>query len=165
MSNATTYPLVDVAVVLILDSTGERLLVDHNPRWSGFSLPMTKLGAVPAAAPGSPTTPEPAEHAAVRAAVDVLGRPLPPTGRPARLSHDVPPWHQSGRDGEWKRYRYHLFALKAAGTPHPRPGHVAVWLTPAELESHEPVSPTVRHVLTAVRMAVIRTAVGMELDL
>ncbi len=160
MSNPTPYPLVDVAAVLILDATGKKLLVDYNPRWGGFSLPMTKLGAVPAAVPQGASAPEPADRAAVRAASEVLGRPIAPADRPVRLNHDVPPYHQSGNDGEWKRYHYHLFALKAAFTPQPLPGHVAVWLTPDELASHEPVSPTARHVLNAVPIAAVRAAVG-----
>jgi hypothetical protein len=36
-----------------------------------------------------------------------------------------------------------------------------VWLTPAELADHEPVSATARHVLAAASLADVRRAVGM----
>ena len=38
---------VNVAVVLITDATGGRLLVDYSPKWNCFTFPMTKVdGAV-----------------------------------------------------------------------------------------------------------------------
>lgn len=153
---ADPFPLVDVAVVLVTDARGERLLADYNAHWQCFSLPMTTVGELPGAAPGAAGTPEPPSRAAARAAAEVLGRPLPP-GVMTRLNVDIPPYQRSGRDGTWKRYSYEIYALKAAD-PHPLPGHAAVWLTPGELQEGEPVSPTVRHILTAVSLADVRRA-------
>jgi hypothetical protein len=144
------FPVADVAVVLITDAKGEKLLVDYNPHWDCFTFPMVKVDDPPEAA-----------RAAVRAAAEVLGRPLPPTGLPVPLEFDVPVYQTSGRDGVMKRYRYRPFALRVTAAPQPLPGHIAIWLTPAELETHEPVSPTVRHVLGAVPFVETRRAVGL----
>lgn len=144
---ADPFPLVDVAVVLIADPRGERMLADYNPGWGSFTLPMTKVGELPPAAPGG------------AAAAEVLGRPVAAAAL-VRLDVDVPPYQQSGRDGAWKRYRYHLFATRLEIDPHPLPGHAAVWLTPAEWATHEPVAPTARHVLAVASLADVLAAVG-----
>ncbi len=151
----TPFPLVDVAVVLITDAERTKLLVDFNANWAEFSFPMTKLDHLPGDTPEAPPVRETPVQAAVRAAVEVLGAPLPPTGRPVPLDFHVPPYQRSGSDGVWKRYSYHLFKLTAAAAPQPLPGHVALWLSRAELETHEPVSPTVGLILRAVPPAAL----------
>lgn len=154
------FPLVEVAAALLLDARGEKLLLDHNPNWGGFAPPMTKVGTLPGPTPKSAPGPESPLAAAVRAAAEVLGRPiLPATLRP--LPGDVPPFARSGRDGAWKRYRFHLFVRAVDFPPAPLPGHAAVWLTPAEVATHDPVTPTARHLLAAVPWDVIRAAAGV----
>ena len=142
------YPLVEAAVVLITDRDG-RYLLDFNDSWSSFTFPTTKLHDVPTMAPGVPTKPEAQPVAAARAAAEVLGRPIDPKALKP-LTIEVPPYAQSGRDGDWKRYTFRLFTLKVTGEPKPLPGHAAVWLTRSELESLEPISPTVRTILAAM---------------
>jgi hypothetical protein len=149
MPVSISFPLVDVAVVMVVSRDGSKLLADYNAQWGAFTLPMAKSDD-----PSSPRA------AAVRACVEVLGMPLPPSRCPVRLEFDVPVYQESGRDGDVKRYRYIPFVLRADAEPHPLPGHAAVWLTPAELESHEPVSPSVRHLLSAIPFAEARRAAG-----
>lgn len=142
------YTPVDVAVVLITDPTGRMLLVDYSPKWHFFTFPMTKVDDEIGAG-----------VAAVRAAVEVLGCPFPPDGGPVPLGADIPVYQTSPRDGEKKRDHYLPYALKAGVAPQPLPGHVALWLTPDQLETHEPMSPTVRHILRAIPFAeVLRAA-------
>ncbi|QDU18938.1 NUDIX domain-containing protein [Urbifossiella limnaea] len=157
---AEPFPVVDVAVVLIADPRGERLLADFNPDWGSFTLPMSKVAVLPPASPGAAPTAESPARAAARAAAEVFGRPVDAAAL-VKLHAEVPPYQQSGRDGEWKRYRYHLFASRVGAEPRPLPGHVAVWLTPAEFTDHEPVSETARHVLAVMSLADVRRAVGM----
>lgn len=142
------YPLVEVAVVLVRDDTG-RCLVDFNDAWGSFTFPMTKVREQPAVQPDGPTGREEPQAAACRAVAEVLGRPLPP-GLLQALACEVPPYRQSGRDGEWKRYTFRLFELTAKFDPKPLPGHSAAWLTRAELKRCEPMSPTVRKILDAL---------------
>lgn len=142
------FPIVELGVALIVDAEG-RFLMDYSEPWGSFTFPMTKLGVVPAVVPDGPSTQESPLTAATRAAVEVLGRPMDPKTLQA-LACEVPPYNQSGRDGQWKRYTVHLFRLTAKTQPNPLPGHVAVWLTRAELETLEPISPTVRKILAVL---------------
>lgn len=139
---------VEVSVVLIRDANG-RLLLDYNDEWMAFTLPMSKVHDLPPEVEGGPTAPESVLAAAVRAAAEVLGRPLPP-GALREIAAEVPPYSRSLRDGKWKRYAFHLFTVTVNGTAHPLPGHVAVWLTPSEVEGLEPISPTVGTILRAL---------------
>ncbi|HZZ79844.1 MAG TPA: hypothetical protein VFE62_15100 [Gemmataceae bacterium] len=140
-----TIPLVDLAVVLATDGEG-RFLVDFNDNWSKFTFPMSKQRDVPAKTPNGAASRETALVAACRAAAEVLGRPVASSSL-APLALEVPPYKQSGRDGVWKRYACRLFLLKVTAAPRPLAGHIALWLTRAELESLEPISPTVRAIL------------------
>ncbi len=142
------YAIVEMAVVLILDEKN-RFLLDYKEPWGGIAFPCTKLRDVAPAADGQMTKETP-QRAACRAVVEVLGMPIDPNAL-APLPHEVPPWQQSARDGEWKRYTVHLFGLSVRGNrPQPLPGHSVVWLTRKELETLEPVSPTVQNVLGVV---------------
>lgn len=146
MPKETEFPVAEVAAVVIRDATG-RLLVDYNDKWQAFTLPMSKLHPLPM----GPELTESAAEAACRAAAEVLGRPL----RRGELTPAAEPhveWEYSLRTGELKRYTFYLFTLTlaAAETPHPLPGHIALWRTRAELREQEPVSPTVDVILAAV---------------
>lgn len=144
MPAETEFPAVDVAAVLVTDPTG-RILVDYNDGWKAFTIPMTKLHPLPM---GDRLT-ESAGEAACRAAAEVLGRPV----RPSELRPALEPtvnWNYSLRDGQLKRYKLHLFTLTTTETPHPLPGHIALWQTRQELTEREPVSPTVAVILDAI---------------
>lgn len=149
---------VEVAPVLILDAHG-RILLTYNVKWAAFSLPMSKRKSLPLDSMDDTATEEPIETTALRAAVEVIGRPL--LHKPQRVVADVKPYHASARDGTWKRYQYQLFAMRFDGTATPLPGHTAVWLSPEELETHEPISPTVREILRAVPLAEVKKTVGL----
>lgn len=138
------FEAIEVAVVLISNGAGQYLAV-YNAGWGAFSLPMTKRRSLPGPNPNDPPVPEAIERTAVRAAAEVLGRPLPPGGQPTRLADEIPPWNQSDRNGKWKRYTYVVFALQT-----PTAMAEGVWLTPAEFADHEPVSPTARTILERV---------------
>jgi len=142
------YEIVEASVVVIADDTG-RVLLDFNDRWGGFTLPVSKRRPVSPRLPGGPTERETPLAAAVRAAAEVIGRPIDPAGL---MESDavVPPWHQSGRDGKWKRYDYTVFAFRFSGDPRPVPGHMAVRLTRSEIDTLAPISPTVGLVLNAM---------------
>jgi hypothetical protein len=154
---ATSLETLDVVALLILDAEG-RILLDYNENWHTFTLPMSKRHTVLTSTPGDVNLEE-LDATALRAAVEVIGRPL--MTMPKRIHAEVPPWNQSGRDGTWRRYQYHVFALRSPGVPTPLPGHTAVWLTLAELEVAEPVSRTVRTILGAVPFADVKKAVGL----
>jgi hypothetical protein len=142
------YPLVDVVVLLI--GRDGRLLLDYNEPWSAFCLPITKLRELPATVPNGEGGREAPMDAAVRAAVEVLGAPLSVDRFPKPVETDIPPYQQSSRDGQWKRYKFHLFSMKIAFDPRPLPGHTAVWLKPEELKTHQPISPTMTAILGAL---------------
>jgi hypothetical protein len=143
-----SYPLVELVVVLITDGES-RFLVDYNEPWGCFTFPSTKLHDPGSTMPPSREAKETPDEAAARATAEVLGRPLDPSAL-TKLPEEVPPWNQSGRDGQWKRYTVHLFGLNTKMDPKPLPGHTALWLTRKELETLEPVSPTVRSILRVV---------------
>ena len=58
-------PCVEVSVVLLVRDG--LVLADYNPRWSAFTLPMSKLRDRPGAHPGAPARREEPQAAAVRA--------------------------------------------------------------------------------------------------
>jgi hypothetical protein len=149
-----TFPLVEVAVVLIVRRG--QILTDYNPRWAAFTLPMSKLHDRPAIRAGDASVREEPLDAAIRAAVEVLGRPLPPDGLPRPLRIEVGPYQQSDRDGAWKRYTFHVFALPVTEGVEPMEGHAAAWLTPGKFQTHRPVSPTAVHILSRIDPAELR---------
>jgi len=159
MSHA--YQQVEIVVVLVYDESSNRLLADYNHRWEAFTLPMTKGHEIPSAIENGPPTMETPLSAAIRAAVEVLGRPLSPFQLPEPMNIEIPMWEQSGRDGQWKRYHCLPFAMQAYFEPQPLPGHSAIWLTPAEFLTHEPVSPTARRILQAIPVAELRMVLGV----
>ena len=141
---------VEMAVTIILNENDE-VLLDYSESWGVFTLPMTKIGLKPGLTPKSDPIPEAPEAAALRAAVEVLGRPLPTNNRPKPVAADIPPYQQSFRDGVWKRYAVRLFTLRApVGAPCPVAGHSAVWLPRHGLADLAPISPTVGLIMDAI---------------
>lgn len=92
MTDPKTVPVV---VALVTDADG-RVLMTWNPRWGGFTLPMTK--------PEDGRPAEAVERAAVRAAAEVVGRPVRRVnGTKPRTTRDL---LRSARDAEVKNYVY-----------------------------------------------------------
>jgi hypothetical protein len=155
-----TMQTVNLAVVLMFDSEG-RLVLNYNERWGAYSLPASKLGELPIPTGSGTASPEPPVSAATRAAVEVLGRPLTPDQRPVPVAAEVPPYNLSGSNGKWKRYRYHVFAMRTPFTPQPLPGHVALPVRLQDIANLAPISPTVALVLDAVSLPEVRAALGL----
>ena len=146
MADAKDFPAVELSAVVVTDRATGRILLDYNERWQAFTLPMSKTHEVPNEdAPGSDESPL---SAAVRAAAEVFGRPMYP-GDLTAVARQVH-WAHGGADGLLKRYTFNVFTVTVAETPHPLPGHVAVWRTRPELAEQEPISPTVAVVLAAL---------------
>lgn len=146
---SSPFPNVEVAVVVISNAKGDQFLADFNAEWGCFTLPMTKRRVLPPSHEKEQEQRETPLQAAMRAAVEVLGRPLLPHELPTPLLRDIPPFNRSGRDGQWKRYTYLPFEMKTELEPRPLPGHTAVWLSLEEFQTAEPISPTARAVLLA----------------
>ena len=147
------YESVDVVVLLI--AKGGKLLLDYNAAWSAFCLPITKIRELPAKVPNGEGSREMPMDAAVRAAVEVLGAPLSIDRFPKPVETDIPPYQQSGRDGQWKRYKFHLYSMKIAFDPKPLPGHSAVFMKPEEFATHQPLSPTMTVIVKALDPATL----------
>ena len=142
------FPLVEVSVVVIADETG-RILLDFNESWNSFILPVSKRHLLPSADHHKTDEMEAPLDAAVRAAAEVIGRPIDPMALTV-MDVDIPPWNQSLRDNKWKRYTYRVFKMTVTEPPKPVPGHVAVWATQEEIRTYGPISPTVRLILNLV---------------
>jgi len=139
------YPIVELSAVVICLKDG-RVLLDYNDRWGAFTLPMSKRHSLPPAVEhGQPTT-ESAEMAGMRAASEVLGHPLL-KGSLREMPLELEPYHQSGSDGQWKRYTFTVFTTTTEELPKPLPGHTAIWIDPKAIEQVDPISPTARLIL------------------
>jgi hypothetical protein len=57
-----------------------------------------------------------------------------------------PPYHQSDRTGEWKRYQVQVSRLALEPNQEPRVDTITQWLTIDE--NREPISPTARTILS-----------------
>ncbi len=138
MTPTSPFPQVEVAVVVV--ARAHLYLAEYNPHWKTFTLPMTRLRrrTIPGMSPR-----ESPEEAALRAAAESVGRPLPPNGLPRRVELDLPP-HQinrSGRDDQTKRYTYHVFSLPVSDpTLRHALGRHTVWLKRDDFLTHHPVS-------------------------
>jgi hypothetical protein len=140
------FPEVEVAVALIAD--GDRILTVYSPEWGSFTLPMTKRRKW-----DDPKIP-PAHReetwidAAGRAAAESLGRTfIGLTELP--LDPSAAPYHQSDRDGTWKRYEFKTFKLAVWSGESLLPGIVYEWLLVDEILDNDrrPLSPTARHLV------------------
>ena len=147
------YPKVEVSALLI--GRGGKLLLDYNQSWSAFCFPITKVRDLPSKIPDGEGQRESALDAAVRAAVEMIGVPLAPDRLPKAIEADIGPYQQSGRDGQWKRYEFHLFGMKLTEEPKPLHGHTAIWLKPEEIRTHQPISPTTLMLLERLDRAVL----------
>ena len=146
MADQPDVPTVDVAVALI--RRGEQVLTIFNPRWSSFTLPMTKRRDWQ-----DPRIP-PAHRkegwvdAAARAAGECFGRTF--TTDPEFVA-DLPDWKQGDREGVWKRYNFQVFriSLSEDDGDSPCPGAIVEWLTPDEIldQQRRPISPSARHII------------------
>lgn len=145
------YPQVEASVVVISNDAG-LILLDFNPRWGVFTLPVSKRRTLQPGGPSATPASESWHDAALRAAAEVLGQPFPPSALTETPDY-VEPFTQSGRDCVMKRYEYRVFAMPWATPPQPVPGHVAVWVDRAaaslKVPPFGPLSPTVHKVLTA----------------
>ena len=142
MTNLPPHVNLSISVVI---SDG-KILVDWNPRWGCFTLPMTKIREWHTDRGHVDTDSETALDAAIRTVAESLGRPLVageiPQG-PEEL--ELQPYsHRSYRDGRWKRYGQTVFVFRIDS---PVLGHRLNWLTPEDLETHRPISPTATEVI------------------
>src|SRR5260370_21720569 len=109
MAKKPDFPLVDVAVTVI--TQGPRILATYNTHWGSFTLPMSKRRAW-----HDPNVPR-SDHVedwldtAARAGAEYLGR----TCTPVFLFDDQGEFQQSDRDGQWKRYHFHVFRVASPG--------------------------------------------------
>ena len=144
MSDAGTFPVIQVAVTIV--QRADFYLVEYNPKWESFSLPMSRQRRVMTAGVAVTETPE---TAAVRAAAKVLGRPLNAAQFP-RLVPLRSPYARlrSGRDGKTKDYRYSVFAMRVSDpvVRHSLGWHT-LWMRPEDLATHIPVSESVKLLL------------------
>jgi hypothetical protein len=132
-----------VAVTLLVQ--GGNLLAVYNPKWSAFTLPMTKRRQW-----RDPEFPQVREEewvdAAARAVAEWLGRTI--TVAPVVVD-DLGGFAQGDRDGVWKRYNFHVFRVALPAGAAPVAGAVWEWLTPAQMldPNRRPISPTARYVV------------------
>ena len=143
-------PSVHLAVsVLIAD---KKLLIDWNPRWGCFTLPMTKIRQWHNAGGHVDPESETPLSAAIRAAAEALRRPLSQSELPTTPEElELQPYsHRSYRDGKWKRYGRTVFVIRPAD---PIPAQDLAWVTPDEVETCRPISPTAIEVVRALRAA------------
>jgi hypothetical protein len=145
MAKASEFPTVEVAVALI--AKGEQILAVYNPRWGSFTLPMTKRREWQ-----DPEVPHARRHedwvdAAARAGAEWLGR----TCEPEFVLDDPGGYQQSDRDGAWRRYHFQVFRVEVEGEPRLVEGAIAEWLTPVQILSRRPISPTARYVIAKLK--------------
>jgi hypothetical protein len=133
---------VEVAVVLISRKRQKEkeYLIVWNPKWEGFSFPMTKRRNWKGA-DGEPVA-ENWLDAAGRAAFECLGRTSTP--RPALENH-VEVEH-SGRDGAFRVYHYHVLEVEFAANQAVTAQAAYEWHTADEIKNLHPVTSTARHI-------------------
>jgi hypothetical protein len=140
----------NVEVVATLLTQGRKILAVFNPRWGAFTFPMSKRKFFKDSDVSEAATPEKLDRAAARVAAEVLGRSFPPDDFPTP-SVEIKDFEQSDADGAWKLYTIHVFTLKLPEEVRPAPSVIAEWLTPEELQTHEPVTRTARYVLRQMK--------------
>jgi hypothetical protein len=137
-------PIVEVVTTLVVQDG--KVMVIFNPKWAAFSFPMSKRKVFLDNAISSVGTAEKLDRAAARVAAEVLGRSFPPQGFPHPL-FDAKEYKQSDVDGIWKLYQFHVFSLQVTNIQNPASGIIAEWLTPDQINCHEPFSHTARYLL------------------
>lgn len=137
-----TEPKTVTVVVALVTNPDGKLLLSWNPMWGGFSLPMTKVADGPPA--------ETVARAAVRAAAEVVGRPVRvANGHKPRNTRDL---LLSARDKEVKNYVYTVVRVEV----HPDfVGHAGsgFWAAPEGLASgeYQPATDSVPPVVAELR--------------
>ena len=137
----------NVEVVATLLVQGKKILAVFNPRWGAFSFPMSRRKFFKDSGVSEAVMPEKLERAAARVAAEVLGRSFAPDDFPAPLI-EIKDFEQSDADGLWKLYTLHVFTLKVSEGVRLAPGVIGEWLTAKELQTREPVTRTVRYLLS-----------------
>jgi hypothetical protein len=148
------YPDVHVSAVAI--TQGGSILTVFNEKWGGFTLPMSQIRTWPHPDGLSKDVEELPQDAAIRAAVEALGRPLGPHELPQRHAvHTLDPYDQSGRDRFWKCYHYQIFQIEVdpGEVPKPLGGASMAWMTVEEMEKLKPVTSTARYIANAMKAA------------
>ncbi len=146
----TNMKIENVEVAGTIIACGEQMLVVNNIKWGAFSFSMTKLRRRQDPALGIGMHLEQPQAAAIRAAAEVLGRTLAEHELPSLL-HEVKEYRQSDADGIWKLYNLHIFQMTLPKRPAiPGAGLEIEWLTATELRNRQPVSSTVRYLLTCL---------------
>lgn len=131
---------VQIAVAL-LKLGNDNVALTWNDKWGAFVLPMTKIDN------GKPA--ETAEHAALRAAAEVLQLPVRViAGQAAKAMRTL---QLSDRDGEIKDYHFHVVPVEihpdfAAISITHRP---VIFATVDQLQSEaiQPISPSVKPII------------------
>ena len=131
---------VQIAVAL-LKLGKDKVALTWNDNWGAFALPMTKIDT------GKPA--ETAEHAALRAAAEVLQLPVRvAAGQAAKAMRAL---QLSDRDGEIKDYHFHVVPVEihpdfAAVSINHRP---VIFATVDHLQTGDiqPISPSVKPII------------------
>ncbi len=137
----------NVEAVATVLANGRKLLAVFNPRWGGFTLPMSKRKQFRDRSVCEAARAEEWPTAAARVAAEVLGRSFAPADFPRALT-EIKDFEQSDADGIWKLYSIRVFGLAVSDNVRLAPGVVAEWLEPEEFQVREPMTRTVRFLLT-----------------
>lgn len=127
----------DIRVAVCFINRDDKILLHYNQAWGSFTLPMTKLRAW-RKSEHSALEPEPEKIAAARAAAEVLGQ----TVGPLRELFTLSKYGQSDRDGLWKFYEFHCYALDLPADAEVKPLIPSEWLGKTDLKDREPISKT-----------------------
>jgi hypothetical protein len=141
---AGSCPTVEAVATVLAD--GPRILAVFNPRWGGFTLPMSKRKQFRDSSISPAIRQEEWPTAAARVAAEILGRSFIPADFPQPLC-EIKDFEQSDADGVWKLYTIQVFGLAVTGHVRLAPGVVAEWLRPEDFQQREPMTHTVRFVL------------------
>lgn len=141
---AGSCPTVEAVATVLAD--GPKILAVFNPRWGGFTLPMSKRKQFRDSSVSAVTRTEEWACAAARVAAVVLGRSFMMDEFPRPLC-EIKDFEQSDADGVWKLYTIQVFGQAVAGDVRLAPGVVAEWLRPEDFQQREPMTRTVRFVL------------------
>ena len=135
---------VEVAVTVM--ARDAKMLAIYNHKWGAFSLPMTKRKKWQDPQISLGVCEEDWTVTATRAAAEALGKSFAPKQFPRRLM-EVKEYRQRGEDGIWKVYAFQIFGMDIPGHATLHSGTVAEWLTPAEFDTHQPLSTTARYLV------------------
>ena len=140
----------NVEAVATVIAQGSKILAVFNPRWGGFTLPISKRKTFRDSVMDSPAKPEDWPKSAARVAAEVLGRSFGP-GELPRLLCEIKDYEQSDADGVWKLYTIQVFGLKVAGDVRLAPGVSVEWLGSEDFQTREPMTRTARFILARLK--------------